>query len=227
VLELPSEAKEVGVALHLADQRLYANKSSSRRSPGRQSADVLLQAVQERNPEMGDHLHDVAHMVGLIGARLGLLGEELDQLKQAAELHDVGKMGIPDAILKKPGPLDQSEWDFVRGHTVIGERIISAAPSLTQVARWVRSSHERWNGSGYPDGLVGEDIPLSARIIAVCDAFDAMIGPRPYRLGMPISGALDELRRCSGTQFDPQVVERFCELVVELDSEQSEVGSPV
>jgi diguanylate cyclase (GGDEF)-like protein len=226
VLELPTEAADVAAALHLADQRLYANKSSSRRSPGRQSADVLLQAVHERNPEIGDHLHDVARMVGLIGARLGLHGEELDQLKQAAELHDVGKMAIPDAILKKPGPLDQSEWDFVRGHTVIGERIVSAAPSLTQVSRWVRSSHERWNGSGYPDGLAGEEIPLPSRIIAVCDAFDAMIGPRPYRLGMPVAEALEELRRCSGTQFDPTVVERFCALVSELEAEVSGAPSP-
>ena len=92
-------------------------------------------------------------------------------------------MAIPDAILKKPGPLDDEEWEFIRGHTVIGERIVSAAPALAPVAKLIRSSHERFDGTGYPDGLAGEEIPLGARVVAVCDAYDAMIGPRPYRLG--------------------------------------------
>ena len=216
---LPQEANEVSIALRLSDQRLYANKNSGRRSAGRQSADVLLQALHERSPELGDHLVDVARLAAEVGRRLGMSGEELDQLAQAAQLHDVGKMAIPDAILKKPGPLDREEWEFIRGHTVVGERIISAAPSLSQVSRIVRSSHERYNGSGYPDSLKGDEIPLPSRIIAVCDAFDAMIGPRPYRLGMNTDNAASELRRCAGAQFDPVVIEFFLSVVDELARE--------
>ena len=216
---LPQEANEVSIALRLSDQRLYANKNSGRRSAGRQSADVLLQALHERSPELGDHLVDVARLAAEVGRRLGMSGEELDQLAQSAQLHDVGKMAIPDAILKKPGPLDREEWEFIRGHTVVGERIISAAPSLSQVSRIVRSSHERYNGSGYPDGLKGDEIPLPSRIIAVCDAFDAMIGPRPYRLGMNTDKAASELRRCAGAQFDPVVIEFFLSVVDELARE--------
>ena len=107
--------------------------------------------------------------------------EELDEVARAAELHDVGKIAIPDAILDKPGPLDAGEWSFMRRHTLIGERILLAAPALRPVARLVRSSHERWDGGGYPDGLAGEEIPLGARVVAVCDAFDAMTTERPYR----------------------------------------------
>jgi diguanylate cyclase (GGDEF)-like protein/putative nucleotidyltransferase with HDIG domain len=221
---LPQEADDVALSLRLADQRLYASKNSGRRSAGRQSADVLLQALHERSPELGDHLVDVARLTGEVGRRLGMSGEELDHLRQAAQLHDVGKMAIPDSILRKPGPLDREEWEFIRGHTVVGERIVSAAPSLAQVSKIVRSSHERFNGSGYPDGLKGEEIPLPSRIIAVCDAYDAMIGPRPYRLGMDREKAATELRRCAGNQFDPVVVDFFLSVVDELEREGDEVA---
>ena len=132
-------------------------------------------------------------------------------------MHDIGKVAIPDAILTKAGPLDSEEWTIVHQHTLIGERILAAAPALSQVAKLVRSSHERYDGTGYPEGKLGQEIPLGARIVAVCDAFDAMIGPRPYRLGMPEDIALAELRRCAGTQFDPAVVEVFCALRAEVE----------
>jgi HD-GYP domain-containing protein (c-di-GMP phosphodiesterase class II) len=132
--------------------------------------------------------------------------ETLDELARAAELHDVGKVAIPDEILAKPGPLDETEWNFVRRHTVIGERILLAAPALRSVARLVRSSHEHWDGGGYPDGLSGEQIPLGARVVSVCDAFQAMTSERLYRTRVSEAEALAELRRCSGSQFDPAVV---------------------
>jgi two-component system cell cycle response regulator len=220
---LPQETDDPELALRLVDQRLFAAKTASSLSPGRQSADVLLRALQERSPELGDHLVGVARLAVEVGKRLGMNGAELDRLAQAAQLHDVGKMAIPDTILRKPGPLDQEEWEFIRGHTIVGERIASAAPSLLEVARIIRSSHERFNGSGYPDGLRGEQIPLASRIVAVADAYDAMIGPRPYRLGMTRQDALGELKRCRGAQFDPAVVDEFCRVL----SAQEELDQPV
>ena len=120
--------------------------------------------------------------------------EELDEVVRAAELHDVGKVGVPDAILDKPAALDEGEWEFMRQHTILGERILNAAPALRPVARIVRSTHERWDGGGYPDGLAGEQIPLSARIVAVCDAYEAMVSDRPYRPALGHDEACRELR---------------------------------
>jgi two-component system, cell cycle response regulator len=194
---------------------LYEAKQSGRRSPSRQSTDVLLQALRERDPDLGSHLHDVGGLTAAVGERLGLEVEELDVLRLAGELHDIGKVAIPDAILSKAGPLDPDEWAIVHQHTLIGERILAAAPALSQVAKLVRSSHEWYDGTGYPEGKKGDEIPLGSRIVAVCDAFDAMIGPRPYRLGMSPEVSLDELRRCAGTQFDPMVVEVFRALHME------------
>jgi len=150
-----------------------------------------------------------------VGRELGLGPEALDEIARGAELHDVGKVAVPEAILGKPGPLDEAEWQIMRQHTVIGERILAAAPALRPVARLVRSSHERWDGSGYPDGLVGERIPLGARIITVCDAFDAMRQARPYAASMTEAQALAELHRCAGTQFDPRVVDAFAAVLAQ------------
>ena len=138
-------------------------------------------------------------------------------LARAAELHDVGKIAIPDEILHKPGPLEDSEWELMRRHTLIADRILSATPALRPVAQLVRSSHERWDGAGYPDGLSGERIPLGARIIGICDSFDAMTSQRPYQDAMSPREALAELRRCAGTQFDPGLVEEFHAMVEDGD----------
>ncbi len=213
---LPEESRDVTEAMRLVDQRMYTQKTSGRRSPDRQSRDVLLRALQERTPELAERHAAVARLAEAVGERLGLPPEERAQLRQAAELHDVGKMAIPEAILHKPGPLDPDEWAFVRRHTLIGERIIGAAPSLAAAAKLVRSTHERVDGAGYPDGLASEQIPLGARIIAVCDAFTAMTSQRPYAAQLPIPKAIAELGRCAGTQFDPAVVDALSELLVEL-----------
>jgi diguanylate cyclase (GGDEF)-like protein len=225
-VELPREARDASEALRVADERLYAAKRSDRRSPGRQSAAVLLQVLSERNPELGSHVHDVGELAAEVGERLGLMPDELELVRQAGQLHDIGKMAVPDAILAKPGPLDAREWEFVHQHTVIGERIVGAAPALGPVAALVRSSHERWDGTGYPDGLAGEEIPLSARIVAVCDAFDAMLGGRPYRPARSVETALAELRRFGGTQFDPKVVDAFCAVLAEQDALAGALSDP-
>jgi two-component system, cell cycle response regulator len=124
---------------------------------------------------------------------------------------------LKDAILNKPGPLDDDEWAFMRQHTVIGERVLSAAPSLATAGELVRSSHERYDGTGYPDALSGDEIPLGSRIIAVCDAFSAMISDRSYRKGMPTADAIAELQHCSGTQFHAEIVDTFCALFEQPD----------
>ena len=203
---MPSEAPDAEAALQLADQRMYANKSGERISAGSQSRDVLMTALRERRPHLHAHLTDVAERALQVADELGMSAEQRDEVARAAQLHDTGKMAIPDAILNKPGPLDEHEWEFIRKHTLIGERIIAAAPALVPVARLVRSSHERWDGGGYPDGLRGEEIPLGSRIIGVCDAFEAMTAERPYGERKSVAEALAELRRCAGTQFDPEVV---------------------
>jgi HD-GYP domain-containing protein (c-di-GMP phosphodiesterase class II) len=174
-----------------------------------QSKDVLLRAMIERHPELGGHSNEVRELVVALAADLGIPRDEVDTLRHAAELHDIGKVAIPDALLQKPGPLDDEEWAFIRRHTLIGQRIVAEAPALTKVGALIRSSHERWDGDGYPDGLAGEEIPLGARIVAVCDAYDAMTTDRPYRVSMPADEAMAELRRCAGTQFDPTVVAAF------------------
>jgi len=206
---LPGEAATPSAALLLADQRMYRNKQRGRPSPGEQSKDVLVATIRQRSRDLDGHGQGVAGLAEAVAVRLGLPDEHVDDICQAARLHDVGKVAIPDAILDKPGPLDDDEWRFIRRHTLIGESIIVAAPALTPVARLVRSTHERYDGGGYPDGLSGNEIPLGARIIAVCDAFDAMVSERPYASRLSAGEALAELARGSGTQFDPGVVDAF------------------
>ena len=206
---VPEEATDGTEALQLADRRMYARKGGRRMSPGRQSRDVLLRMLSEREPDLHAHLRGTAELALAVGRELGMQPEALDEVARAAELHDLGKIAIPDEILNKPGPLDETELAFMRRHTIIGERILLAAPALRPVARLVRSSHERYDGSGYPDGLVAEQIPLGARVVGVCDAFDAMVAERSYREPFTESEALTELERCSGHQFDPKVVDAF------------------
>ena len=213
-IELPFEASTAERALQLADQRLYGAKAGrSRAVAAKQTRDALMQALQEREPGLKEHIDQVAGLSRDVGRALDMSSDEIDVLVRAAELHDIGKVAVPDSILRKPGPLDDTEWGFVRQHTVVGERILSAAPALVPVARIVRASHERFDGRGYPDGSSGEDIPLGARIVAICDAYHAITSERPYGQARPHEVAIDELRRCAGHQFDPRIVEIFCSLV--------------
>jgi diguanylate cyclase (GGDEF)-like protein len=214
-VRIPHEAREPTQTLRLADRRMYSEKGRRIDSAGRQTRNVLMSVLREREPELGDHLQGVAKLSVELGRRLAFPAEELDILGRAAELHDIGKMAIPDEILHKPGPLNQQEWALLRTHTLVGERILDAAPAMGPVARIVRWTHERWDGRGYPDGLAGDDVPISSRIIFVCDAFDAMTSERTYKPKIELGDALDELRRNAGTQFDPMIVELLCEVIEE------------
>jgi diguanylate cyclase (GGDEF)-like protein/putative nucleotidyltransferase with HDIG domain len=202
-------------ALRLADQRMYAAKRGGRRSTAESVHQVLLNVVGEHDNELHHHVVEVADLAEGVGHRLGLDPGDLAQLRRAAALHDIGKIAIPDAILHAPRALTEEEWGYMRQHTVIGARILSAAPDLLPVADIVRSSHERWDGGGYPDGLAAEEIPLGARIVAVCDSYEAMTSTRAYRAARPAAEALAELRRCAGTQFDRRVVDAFLAVLAE------------
>jgi diguanylate cyclase (GGDEF)-like protein len=218
---LPSEASSPEAALQLADRRMYDDKAG-RSSAGRQSADVLLEVINERSLDLRDHIRAVALHASATAEILGVPEHEVARIGLAAELHDIGKAAIPDTILNKPGPLDESEAEFIRSHTVIGERIVLAAPSLAPLAPLVRSSHERFDGWGYPDGLKGDEIPIGAVIIGVCDAYDAMVADRPYSPPMSTEAAREELQRAAGAQFDPKVVAAY--LSVPADSERLPVS---
>ena len=213
-VEVPREAGEPTRAMRLADQHMYRDKAVSRPGAAELVTAVLHAALAQRHPELDEHSSDVACDVEMLARAVGLDEDAVAMVIRAGDLHDVGKLGIPDEIINRPGPLTEHEWEFMRQHTVMGERIIAAAgPSLERIAPLVRASHERWDGLGYPDGLAGEQIPLGARIITICDSFQAMLSERPYKRPMPLEEALAELRRCAGSQFDPALVELYCSLI--------------
>jgi len=170
---------------------------------------ALVQALESRDSETHGHSERVVTFSLRLGHELGLDKDALRNLELGALLHDIGKIGVPDAILRKPAALNQQEWDKMKLHPQHGQKILRNIPFLENAAQVVSQHHEKWDGSGYPYGIRGEDIDLSARIFAVADAFDAMVSDRVYRRGRPYQDAIEELERCAGTQFDPLVVEAF------------------
>jgi diguanylate cyclase (GGDEF)-like protein len=209
---IPDEADTTSEALRLVDQRMYTEKASRTMRNANQMPEIFRRIFRHHDPDLRDHFDEVADLALKVGQALDLDAEDLDAITRAAEFHDIGKIAVPDEILNKRGPLDESEWELMRRHTIIGDRILSATPAMRPVAALVRSSHERWDGAGYPDGLVAEQTPLGARIVAICDAFDAMTTDRSYQRARSESDALAELRACAGTQFDPDLVDVFCEV---------------
>ena len=177
--------------------------------------EALVTALDARECETGHHSQRVVKYSLAIGQKLGLSTEELEQLARGALLHDIGKIGVPDSILLKPGPLTDDEWVEMKKHPEIGARILSDIEFLKNASEIVMTHQEQWNGDGYPAGLTGEDIPLGSRIFAVADALDAIVSDRPYRKGRSLSYAREEIERYAGRQFDPQVVQAFLSLTDE------------
>jgi HD-GYP domain-containing protein (c-di-GMP phosphodiesterase class II) len=172
----------------------------------------LLDLAAESAPAVAAHMERTARLARSLVQNLGL-GEPLARIVVlTARLHDIGKLGIPPWVLEKPGPLSEFEVRMMRSHSVIGQELLERRSELLAVGPLVRATHERWDGSGYPDRLRGAEIPLPSRVVTVCDAFDAMTRPRPYSAARPIAAALDELDHCSGTQFDPGIVTAFREM---------------
>jgi HD-GYP domain-containing protein (c-di-GMP phosphodiesterase class II) len=180
-------------------------------SPGAMEASLaaLLELVDESAPDVAAHMERTARIARLFALELGLDGQLLELVVRTARVHDVGKLAIPPWVLEKPGPLTHYERALMEAHSVIGQKILERKPVLVRLGALVRATHERWDGNGYPDRLKGSAIPLPSRIVAVCDAFDAMTHPRAYRGRVNMDTALEELCRGSGTQFDPGVIETF------------------
>jgi putative nucleotidyltransferase with HDIG domain len=176
---------------------------------------ALVAALDAREHETSDHSQRVVRYTLAIAERMGVAGEDLDQIARGALLHDIGKIGVPDSILLKPGPLTPEEWIEMRKHPAVGHQILQSIGFLSQAADIVLSHQERWDGEGYPRGLRGDQIPLGARIFAIADTLDAMTSDRPYRRGVTYAVARAEIVRCSGTQFDPACVEAFLSLTME------------
>jgi diguanylate cyclase (GGDEF)-like protein len=203
---VPDEATDVSEALKLADQEVQAERATLR-SQGVDDLSITSPALSAAR--VAPSVYDVADLSVSVGQCLGMGGDELDHLECAAALRDVGMMSVPDAVVHAPGRLTDEDWRFVQLHTLVGERLLRSNFGMDGVAGVVRSSHERWDGGGYPDGKCGEDIPLASRIVFVCSAFQDMTTQRSHRPALTADLALRELERCAGTQFDPAVVAAF------------------
>jgi putative nucleotidyltransferase with HDIG domain len=171
--------------------------------------DAMVSAIESRDCETKHHCRRVQAYAVLLAQRLAVTPEQLVDISYGALLHDVGKIGVPDSILLKPGKLTEQEWEVMRSHTRIGYKMLSRIKFLQGAADIVRYHHERWDGAGYPTGTAGHDIPLGARIFSIIDTFDAITSKRPYKEALPVQHARDEIRRCAGSQFDPALVEEF------------------
>ncbi len=213
----------LGVASELEKRRAKLAQQN------KQTMGMLAKLVEGRDTDAGAHLQSIQHFSRALALHLGMSKREADEIAYASMVHDVGKANVPDAVLKKDGPLDREEWTIMQAHTKWGEELLienSDFEMAREVARW---HHERWDGSGYPDGLAGEAIPFVARLVAVADVYDALISHRPYKEAWPAEKAIAELRRLSGSHLDPEIVAAFCHLwergVIKRISEEIGRGS--
>jgi CHASE2 domain-containing sensor protein len=223
------------IAIHLAERRdrrrleresavlegLVRERTAELREAQFEIVRRLAQAAESRDEETGQHIERISRMCGQLARAAGLSDTDAELIGEASALHDVGKIGIPDAVLLKPGKLSAEEWDIMRKHPTIGARMLenSGSPLMQRAETIALTHHERWDGTGYPAGLAGADIPLEGRICAVCDVFDALLSPRVYKPAWPLADVLAELERQRGSQFDPELIDVFLKLVPQLYEE--------
>jgi len=194
---------------------MYRRKLLERKSLHSSILSSIKATMFEKSYETEEHAERLIKLSKMLGKTLGLTDEQLNELELLATLHDIGKISTDGHILSKPGKLTDREWSEIKKHPGAGYRILQAIPELKHIADYVLCHHERWDGSGYPQGLIGEAIPLLSRIIAVVDAYDVMTHDRPYRKAMPEEAALAEITKNAGTQFDPNIARIFTEALLE------------
>lgn len=206
------------ISLELADRETELRKAAERERQEKeieldQVVGVIARAIDAKDEDTNGHSVRVAGYSRMLANGMGLGRKMVEHIYQAALLHDVGKVGVPDVVLKKPGRLTQDEFDVIKKHTLMGRDILGAIKSVPYIAEGALYHHERWDGGGYPQGVAGKEIPLTGRIIAVADAYDAMLSRRCYKEGMSRGQVLAEIRRGAGSQFDPEIVEAFCQCI--------------
>ena len=202
-----------------ADNRMYREKIQQKESPRSSIVEFLTSSMQARDFDTEGHCDRLQELATTLARSMGLSQDFIDDLSLLARFHDLGKVGISDQILFKPGPLTNEERQQMNQHCEIGHRIASSVPDLEPIADYILKHHERWDGRGYPLGLSGRDIPLASRILAIVDAYEAMTSNRPYRKAMTREEAIADLKRCAGTQFDPELVEKFISLLQASDND--------
>lgn len=207
------EMHNAEAVMNLAEERMYRGKLTEIRSSRNATIMSLENTLYEKHSETEEHTQRIKKLSVTLGKELGLSDDELNELELLSILHDIGKIGIPESILMKPGKLTEEEWETMKRHTEIGYRIAKATAGLSHVAEEILSHHEKYDGTGYPRGLKGEQIPILSRIINIVDSFDVMTHSRTYKDASSMDYAIGELKRCSGTQFDPQIVIKFLELL--------------
>ncbi|MFA6649629.1 MAG: HD-GYP domain-containing protein, partial [Candidatus Izemoplasmatales bacterium] len=195
--------------IRIAESEMYNKKLYEISSQRAESIKTILNTLYLKNPREEKHSRRVSELCVQIGNIYNLSKDEINVLKVISNLHDIGKIAVDEAILNKPGKLTPEEWEIIKRHPEIGYRILASSYEYVDISSVILAHHERWDGSGYPKGIRGEEIPWRARIIAVADAFDAMTSPRLYRSIMTTAEAIDEIERCAGTQFDPDIATRF------------------
>ncbi len=208
------DSQDIDQILIDAENQMYSNKTLHNQSSKSQVIVALFESLKDKNQAERAHSDRVSQYCQMMGERLKLTKQEVLELEIAGRMHDIGKITIPDHILKKPGKLTDEEWVIMQNHTINGYQILRSADKYSNLAEYALTHHERWDGQGYPKGLEGEEIPLFSRIICISDAFEAMTSDRPYRKAMPLEDAVEELKRCAGTQFDPKLVDVFVRDVI-------------
>jgi diguanylate cyclase (GGDEF)-like protein len=201
-----------------AENQMYQNKLMNANSGRSETVSSLLNTMYELNYEVEAHEQRLLGIVAQIGQNLNLMPQEIEELKLLAILHDLGKLGISKEILMKPDRLTQEEWAEIKKHSEIGYRIAESIPGLAHISKYILSVHERWDGLGYPQGIKGNAIPKLSRIVAIVDAYDAMISESPYKKSLSPQEAIHEIIRCSGTQFDPELVDLFVKIDINMQA---------